>query len=497
MVEHSTITIKKSTELFVVGGVAFHPKEQKFIYWYAVRRFPVMSKRVKEETGTHSMTEYIQKHRPEWKVEEPEPSEEYVEFYKKIPEVFEEGRPEKVKKMPPVIAPSQSIIEPTRVDWTDEPIGDIEVDVPQVIEIIKKVREIIWAFPVEGVFTSSSGLQGPALQQFINSNLKRAHKNIRLQRFAMNFRIIPEATRYVDVATGTIFETKEAVREAIVEYHTEPELMLAASKGGTEMTRVGELLKIADQLDESGDFESADEIVEIIKMMGTTQRSVKASKCPTCGHEDCNCGCDCATGEGCKCEMKKAWIGGVVKTLMKVADSLESKGAFKEAQMADELLQGLKEMPQGFAGGESSTAVIEVADETPAAESVAEKPAAEAPKVEAPKGEASKVEESAESKTEAPKAEAPKVETPFSQLPEDKKIEEPNDEKKFDEVSIDEFKGMINNMKWRHSQGAQRQKYEEVLKRVEKAQEYFKAYKEWTGYAHELFGDEPIRIKIE
>ena len=64
-------------------------------------------------------------------------------------------------------------------------------------------------------------------------------------------------------------------------------------------------------------------------------------------------------------------------------------------------------------------------------------------------------------------------------------------------MSIVEFKDMINNMKWRHSQGAQRQKYEEVLKRAEKAQEYFQAYKEWNDYAHKLFENEPIRIKIQ
>jgi hypothetical protein len=493
MVEHPTITIKKATECYVVGGIAFVPNENKHIFWYGLRRFPIMSKKTRQETGTSSMTEYIQKKRPEWKPEELEPSEEYVEFYKKIPEVFEEGSPERIKRTPPVVAPSQVIIEPTRVDWLEEATGEIDIDVREVVAIIKKVRELIWAFPVEGAFTSSSGLQGSALQQFINSNLKRAHKNVRLQRFAMNFRILPEATRYIDVATGTIFKTEEAVREAIVEYHTEPELMLAASKGGTEMTKVGELLKIADQLDEKGDFESADEITEIIKMIAAAQRLVKASKCPTCGHEDCECGCDSATGKGCQC--KKAWIGGIVKTLMKVADSLESKGAFKEAQMADDLLQGLKEVPQGFISKEVPTATIEVAEEPVESAPVVEK-LVEAPKTDAPKAEieAPKVEDL---NGEAPKAEAPKVETPFSNLPEEKKIEEPKDKKEFDEVSIAEFKDMIKNMKWRHTQGAQRQKYEEVLKRVEKAQEYFKAYKEWTGYAHELFGDEPIRIKIE
>jgi len=476
--EHITITIKKAAELYVVGGVAFDPSVDKYVFWYAVRKYPIMSKKLQRETGTKSKTEYIQKFRPEWTTEGEVPPPEYEQFYRKLPEVFEEGAPEQIEKTRPELARSTTIIEPTKIEYGVSATGSSPMDVPVVVEIIKKIRELIWSFPVEGPFTTLTGLQGDKLRQFINSNLKRAYKNMRLRKCAENFQIVPESTRYIDVATGTIHKSEEAARQAIREYHTEPELMLAAaSKGGTEMN-VGELLKIADMLDESGDFESADEIAQIIKLMVAEKKVVTASS--TDNHE-------------------KAWLGQVINTLVKVADSLEAKGALKEAQFADNLLEGLKEsLPQAFTAQPSVAepmapavpATIEVT-ETATETAVMEPPAVQ------------DIQPVAESTTPVT-TEAPKVETPFSNLPEEAKnpqevkIEEPKEpQPQFDEVSIDEFKNIIQGMKLRHSQGAQRQKYEQILQHVEKAQEYFKAYKEWSDYAHSLFGDEPIRIKIE
>ena len=40
--EHITITIKKAAELYVVGGVAFDPSVDKYVFWYAVRKYPIM-----------------------------------------------------------------------------------------------------------------------------------------------------------------------------------------------------------------------------------------------------------------------------------------------------------------------------------------------------------------------------------------------------------------------------------------------------------------------
>jgi len=502
--QHPTLIIKKSTELFVVGGVAFDPKANKHIFWYGVRKYPVMPKKLQQETGTKSRTEYIQKFRPEWKEgEEPPPT--YMEFYKKLPEVFEEGSPEQIAKTSPEVSASSTIIEPTKIEYEVEATGSAAYDVPVVVEIIKKIRDLIWNFPVEGVFTSTTGLQGDKLKQFINSNLKRAHKFIRIQRFAENFRIIPETTRYIDVATGTIFMSENAVKQAIQEYHAESELMLAASKGGIGMTNIGELLKIADMLDEKGDFESADEIANIIKLMATEHRQVKGGMCPTCKHMDCDCGCD-STGAGCKCTAQKRWLANVVGTLVRVADSLEGKGALKEAQLADEIL---KSLPQAFSG-ESATAVMEppvpLAPASPEAEKTPTPvaPATEAVQTKAPPTTTQPDTNTKDApKIEAPKTETPQQETPFSQLsdaknPQEVKIDEPKKtEPVFDELTIDQFKEMIDSMKWRHSQGTKREKYQEVLTRVEKAREYFKAYKEWFDYAHQLFEDEPIRIKIE
>jgi len=465
MTEHSTLIAKKATELFVVGGIAFDPKASKHIFWYGVRKYPVMSKELQEDLGAKSRTEYIQKNRPKWEGTK-EPPIEYIDFYKNLPEKFEEGRPERIKRTTPELASSAVIVEPTRANY-GEATGESSRDIPVVVEMIKKIRQLIWDFPVEGLFTSSSGLQSDKLKQFISSNLKKTSSLVRMYKKAEDFRILPEFTRYIDVATGTIYTSEEAVKEAIKEYHAEPELMLAASKGGIGMTNVGELLKIADLLDEKGDFASADEITNIIKLITDEQQAVQIAS---------------------QKKTKKAWMNNIVSTLVKVADSLDSKGATEEAKMADTLLQSL---PQGFSSESpvvETPATIEVVDESPVAPVAPKSPEA---KVDAPK---------AETLTEAPKTDAPKVEekqeTPFSEL-KNPQIDNPKSETAFDEMTITEFKGMIDGMKWRHSQGAQRQKYEEVLKRAEKAQEYFQAYKEWNDYAHKLFENEPIRIKIQ
>lgn len=489
--EHITVTIKKATELYVVGGVAFDPSAEKNIFWYAVRKYPVMPQRWQRETGTKSKTEYIQKYRPEW-LEGDEPPEGYEEFYRSLPETFEEGSPQQILRAKPgKIGASVAIIGPTKIDYEVEATGDVEKDVPVVEQIIKRIRGIIWEYPVQGDFTSIRGLQGKQLQQFINTNLKKANKNMRLQKFAQNFRIIPEATRYIDVATGTIFTSEDAVKQAIEDYHAEPQPMAAAaSKGGIFMNSIGELLKIADQLDASGDFESADEIVTIIKEMAekVEEKQEAAPELST--------------------EAKKAWAKRAITTLVRVADSLEEKGAIKEAQMADQLLSDFKQtLPQGFGLGPSTFTMEAPTMEAPVETLVTETPsvAVEESTVEVEGIPFTELEEETPTKEDSqpteqdlePADEASTEEKAEVEL-RDVEIEEPSEpEASYDEMTISEFRDMIEGLKWRHSQGPKRQKYEEILKNIERADEYLQAHKEWSEYAHKLFEDEPIRIKFD
>lgn len=469
--EHITVTVKKATELYVVGGVAYDPSVQDHVFWYAVRKYPTMSKSLQRETGTKSKSEYIQQHRPEWS-EGTEPPEGYEEFYRNMPNVFEEGAPEQISKADPAkLGKSVTIIEPTQIEYHVKATGNTETDVPVVEQIIKQIRQLIWSYPVQGDFTSIRGLQGKDLQQFINVNLKKAHKTMRLQRFAQSFRIVPEATRYIDVATGTIFTSESAVQQAIADYHAAPELAAAASKGGILMNSISELLKIADMLDERGNFEDADEIVSIIQEM-SEKKPEEASV-------------DQST------EDKRAWARRAITTLVKVADSLENKGAVKEAQMADQLLVDFQQtLPQGFGfGAPRSEAPAEVSVEAPVA--VEEAPV-ETLTEDTP---FSQLEEAVV--VEEPAAEAA-PEEPVAEGPSEVEVEEPTEpEPSYDEVSIDEFKEMIEGMKWRHSQGPKRQRYEEILQGVEQAKTYYQAYREWMEHAHKKFEDEPIRIKID
>jgi len=457
--ESLTITIKKSAELYVVGGVA-EKEDNTLAFWYGVRKYPVMPRHLQEETGTKSKTEYVQKFRPPF--EEPE---KYRDFYKGLPEVFEEGKPEAVERYKPVLAPSTVIIEPTAIEYSKQPTGDPSKDVPVVVEIIKKIRQLIWRYPVSGEFTSLTGLQGPELREFINTNIiKQAMKK------TARLKIIPETVRYISVATGQVFTSESQVKSAIEEYHREPMAVAASNKGGLKMNSVGELLKIADMLDERGALKEADEILEVVKQMVPTQDSEVCVECED--HKEAN-----------------AKVAKIVSTLVKIADSLESKGAFKEAQMADTILQDLKNdigLPQAFKTPFTDKPVVPAA---PAAES--------APTATVVEPTQQEVQE-----TKSPS-------TPFSQLPESK-TEQPTDgapkavavepvkqqQPTFDELTLDEFNTLIDGMRYRHSQGKQRTKYEKIREVATRAQEYKNAYEEWLGHAHKLFEDEPIRLKI-
>lgn len=476
--EPLTITIKKSTEMYVVGGVA-EDEDEGLVFWYAIRTYPAMSKYLREETGTKSKSEYIQKYRPDWERGEAPP--EYVEFYKDLPGVFEEGSPHQIERAKPErLKPAQIIVEPTIVEYNVKPTGDVDEDVPVVEEIIKKIRELIWQYPVTGKFTSLTGLQGSQLQQFINNNLKKASRAIRMRKFAQHLRILPEMTRYIAVATGEIFSTEDAVKHAIEEYHNNAAPMAAAAsnKGGTLMNKIGELLKVADMLDEQGDFESADELMNIIKDMADEQPNEPIKE------------------QISDVEEKKAWVNEVVTTLVKVADSLEDRGAIGEAQMADELLVDLKQdLPQAFNfGHQPQITEPMVQDFSPSAPVQNDIPM----QGDVPEVEGTPFQNLPDTSTLIPEVEVEvdlEPEDTGPPTPEIEQVEEP--EGQFDELTLDEFQNVIDSLQHRYSQGPKRQKYEEIFGVAQKAQDYYNAYKEWHDYAHKLFDDEPIRLKIE
>jgi hypothetical protein len=463
--ESLTITIKKSSELYVVAGCALD-EANKTVFWYGVRKYPVMSRHLQEETGTKSKTEYIQKFRPPF-----EESEKYKDFYKGLPEAFEEGKPEAVQRYKPVLSPSTVIIEPTAIEYLKQPTGDPTKDIPIVVEIIKKIRQLIWQYPVAGEFTSLTGLQGPELQEFININVKTAMKK------TASLKIIPETVRYISVATGQVFTSESQVKSAIEEYHREPMAVAASNKGGLQMNSVGELLKIADMLDGKGALKEADEILEIVKQMAPAQDA--AEICVECeDHKEVN-----------------AKVAKIVSTLVKIADSLESKGAFKEAQMADTILQDLKNdigLPQAFKAPTTNESVV---------------PAVSIPSETVPITESAPAATVEPTQQEVQEAKSPN--TPFSQLPESKTEQPAADAPKavavepikqsqptFDELTLDEFNTLIDGLRYRHSQGKQRTKYEKIREVATRAKEYKDAYEEWLGHAHKLFEDEPIRLKI-
>lgn len=256
------------------------------------------------------------------------------------------------------------------------------------------------------------------------------------------------------------------------------------------MNSIGELLKIADMLDQSGALQEADEIIDVIKQMAAANVAVEQSNTEECP----------------ECDQKEK-IAKVISTLIKVADSLDSKGAFKEAQMADDILNSLKQeisLPQAFSPRtDAAPAAITtpISPSAPAATAVVDQPTQQ---------EVSQATETAPTKEVA--TEKVETGTPFNALPDNKnsatetpKAESPKvlpvesvkqPEASFDELTLDQFKEMIDGLKYRYSQGRQREKYQKVLEVAEKAHEYKKAYEDWLGHAHKLFEDEPIRLKI-
>lgn len=228
-----------------------------------------------------------------------------------------------------------------------------------------------------------------------------------------------------------------------------------------------ELLKIADDLDQAGAFEEADEVVQIIQDLAA-QEQEKAQSNP---------------------------INQVVATLLHVADKLDQQGATKEAQMVDNVLQQLPTLPQGFGQQVQQQPAVEpqpveqVQQMQP--EVLTEQPAEVTPFSELP--------ETSEQPVEVQQEAQPQIEqqTEVEQGPLDVEIEtvsEPDPE--YDTLNLEQFQDMIDSMKYRFSQGRQREQYEQIMERAQKAAEYKRAYEEWLESAHEMFGDTPIRLDV-
>lgn len=316
-------------------------------------------------------------------------------------------------------------------------------------------------------------------------------------------KIYPESTRYISVATGEIFETEEQVQTAIRQYH-QPELAVAASNtGGKLMDPLKELLKIADQLDEQGAYEESNEVMEIFTSLAQLQKKADDDEDIMVkeGEECEECGCT-----PCECEMKKAKLQAkkVIATLVDVADSLEAKGAYREAQLADALLQDIStDLPQAFNFSSKPEIVEPTAVET---KPLIEEHTDNLQSTEVPSSFEALLQELSLDSEPQTETETTEIEgTPFADLPTQEEKLGPSDvqienvtepEPEFDKLTMDQFKELIDGLKYRYSQGRQREKYEKILEHAEKAQEYKQAYKEWLDYAHRLFEDEPIRLDI-
>lgn len=232
------------------------------------------------------------------------------------------------------------------------------------------------------------------------------------------------------------------------------------------MNYVTELLKIADMLDKSGAYAEADEIVNILE-------------------------------ENASDDAQKRRAKSIASVLIRVADSLDAKGAHKEAQLADQLLS---DIPQAFLA-QNREFSLDIPMETTESPVVTEEPTdvmeTEVTDIgitetdDTPFSELSDATEQVEQETEVDSSEIKE------QVPPELDIQEAKEEESGkDYLTLNEFEDLISSMKYRHSQGPKRQTYEQILERAKKAAEYKKAFEEWLDYAHQLFGDEPIRLKL-
>ena len=477
--EHHTLTVKKATQLYVIGGVGeAEDDDDRLLFWYAIRKYPTMSREMKRETDTQSLTEYIQKNRPEW-TEGEEPPLGYVEFYKTLPEQFGEGSSESASKNK-VPGKTTIIVPPTPIENFKEPTGDIKSDTQAVIEIIKRIRQLIWDFPVQGIFTDNAGFQGQQLRDYIGQNLIASSKHM-TKKAQQSFKIKPKTVRYISVDTGEVFSSEQAVQNAIQDHVDQQSPMAAAAsnnRGGKMKKVIAELLSIADSLDEAGAHAEADEIMTILTELKSEDDVEQVEVEETVGDQTLQ-------------------AKSVIQTLVRVADSLDAKGATKEAQIADNLLQDMQTaLPQAFTPFSQLETPIQ---EAPASE--IEVPAQEEVIVEEPKMTTfDQLEEIIEEEQAEPVVEETPAEPVVEAEPQEpveptiEGVVEP--EVEHDVLTLEQFQEVIDGMKYRFSQGKQRVQYEKIMEQAERAAEYKRAYEEWLTSAHEMFGDTPIRLDV-
>lgn len=204
------------------------------------------------------------------------------------------------------------------------------------------------------------------------------------------------------------------------------------------------MLRLADAFDSKGDTESANAIEQLLSGLTGKQKSKTSGIVGTS-------------------TLSPVHAKQIANALVRVADSLDHKGAHREAQMADNLLTELTDVMQQPSIQPSS---IEPVMQMPSAEEIVS------------------VEPAIEEHNEAPFLPEAEIETPQSIEPE------------FDEIDLNDLDELINSMRLTHSQRAKREQYQRVLEKARQAKEYKDAADAWLNSAHEDFGDDPIRIKI-
>lgn len=204
------------------------------------------------------------------------------------------------------------------------------------------------------------------------------------------------------------------------------------------------MLRLADAFDSKGDTESADAIEQLLLNFAEEDKTPEQP------------------------EMSPVHARQIANALVRVADSLDRKGAHREAQMADNLLNELSDIVQ------EQSAI----------------PVQEAPMPTGIQDTIVSVEPSIDEHNEAPEV------SEVASLPETEIIEPQEADPEFDELTIEELEELVGGMRLQYSQRAKREQYQKVLEKARQAQEYKDAADAWLSSAHEEFGEDPIRVKI-
>jgi len=204
---------------------------------------------------------------------------------------------------------------------------------------------------------------------------------------------------------------------------------------------VAALLRLADAFDHRGDVESADAIDQMLRNSTSEDNTQSTTEEP---------------------EFSTIQARQIANALVRVADSLDRKGAFREAQMADNLLQELTDTVQ-------VQSPVLTQSEIPSVEDM---------------GQVPQFLPAIEDHTQSPSLPEREIVRPETPVPE------------VDEVSVDDLEELIGGMRLTHSQRQKREQYQSALDKARQAREYKEAMEEWLDAAHQDLGDDPIRLTI-